>query len=439
VRSAPARSSASDADCPAATVSVDAEVLGAVTVAPRFDARAGPVRVFVSEWIDVRNASAVTSRVRPAVQTHALVAILVVGMLGVTACTASSSGGSASTSASRGTTHAATGGSAIRATTSTRSAPARPAGEFTFAFAGDVHFADRVGTRLAADPATVFAQAAPGLRAADLTMVNLETAITTGGVAQNKAFTFRAPPAAFTALRDAGIDLATMANNHGADYGATGLRDSLAAIKASRFPVIGIGANAAAAFAPYTTTVNGAKVAVFAADQVHDETTLPLFSAGPSQAGVANAFDPQLLTSVRAAKAAGYVVVVYVHWGTEYRTCPNSDQATLAGQLASAGAAAVIGTHAHVLQGAGWRPDGTYVEYGLGNYLWWMSFGNNQDDNGVLTLTFRDGKVIANAFAPSHLDNRGVPVPATGQQAARITAEWNADRSCTDLSGRPPA
>ena len=51
-----------------------------------------------------------------------------------------------------------------------------------------------------------------------------------------------------------------------------------------------------------------------------------------------------------------------------------------------------------------------------------MSFGNNQDDNGVLTLTFRHGKVVANCFAPSHLDDRGVPVPATGAESARILA-----------------
>jgi len=286
--------------------------------------------------------------------------------------------------------------------------------------------------------ATVFAQAAPGLARADLTMVNLETAITTGGQAQAKEFTFRAPPSAFTALKDAGIDLATMANNHGADYGATGLADTLAAMRAARFPVVGIGADAAQAFAPFRTTLNGTKVAIIAADQVQDETTLRLFSAGPSSPGVANAFSPQLLSAVRAAKAQGYVVVVYLHWGTEYHTCPNPDQTALAGDLARAGVAAVIGTHAHVLQGAGWRPDGAYVAYGLGNYLWWMSFGNNQDDNGVLTLTFRGGRVIANSFAPSHLDDRGVPMPAAGAEAARIAAEWNADRGCTDLSANPP-
>jgi poly-gamma-glutamate synthesis protein (capsule biosynthesis protein) len=127
-----------------------------------------------------------------------------------------------------------------------------PSGRFTISFAGDVNFSGRTAARLARNPATVFGPAAAVLRRADLTMVNLETAITTGGVAQPKEFTFRAPPVALTALRDAGVDVATMANNHGADYGESGLRDSLRAIAKSGFPVIGIGANARQAFAPYT-------------------------------------------------------------------------------------------------------------------------------------------------------------------------------------------
>jgi hypothetical protein len=68
------------------------------------------------------------------------------------------------------------------------------AGEFTIAFAGDVHFAERTADRLAADPATAFGVAAPGLAAAGLTVVNLETAITTRGEPEPKSFTFRAPP-----------------------------------------------------------------------------------------------------------------------------------------------------------------------------------------------------------------------------------------------------
>jgi poly-gamma-glutamate synthesis protein (capsule biosynthesis protein) len=180
------------------------------------------------------------------------------------------------------------------------------------------------------------------------------------------------------------------------------------------------------------------KVAIFAADQVQDETTLRLFSAGRDKAGVANAYEHRLVTAVRAAKRAGYVVIVYVHWGIEFQTCPSSDQRALAAQLAAAGASAVVGTHVHVLQGAGWRPDGSYIAYGLGNYLWWLSFGNDQDDNGVLTLRFTHAKVTAAHFAPSRLDSRGVPVPARGQVARSIDREWAADRRCAGLAATPP-
>ena len=323
-------------------------------------------------------------------------------------------------------------------TSSPKSPSPKPSGQFTISFAGDVHFSGRVRTRLDRNPATVFAQAAGVLDKADLTMVNLETAITTGGDKQPKLFNFRAPASAFTALRDAGVDVVTMANNHGADYGLSGLHDTFAAIKRSHFPVVGIGPNAARAYAPYKTTLNGVRVAIFGADQVRDETTLTYFSAGTDSAGVANGYSPKLISAVRRAKAAGYVVIVYLHWGIEYQTCPSGDQTELAGELSRAGATAVIGTHAHVLQGAGWRSDGTYVAYGLGNYLWWLNFGNNQDDNGVLTLTFLRNKVIKDHFAPAHLDSRGVPLPATGAEKQRINAEWKADRQCTDLSATPP-
>jgi hypothetical protein len=314
---------------------------------------------------------------------------------------------------------------------------ARADGEFTIAFAGDVNFAERTADRLAADPATAFGAAAPGLAAADLTVVNLETAITTGGEPEPKSFTFRAPPSAFDALRDAGVDVASMANNHGADYGPAGIKDSLDAIAASGFPVVGFGANAAAAYAPLHRTINGVDVAIVAASQVRDHT-LETFSAGATSPGIANAFDPMLIENVKAAAAKGSTVVVFLHWGTEYEGCPNTDQQQLADELAAAGATAVIGTHAHVLQGAGWRPDGVYVAYGLSNYLWWRSLGNDEDDNGVLTLTFRAGAVVGADFAPAHLDDTGVPVPATGAQADRINAQWDTVRQCADLSAAPP-
>ena len=177
------------------------------------------------------NASAVTPRARSDIRTTVAVGAV---LLAVAACT--SAGGQTRPTTSRPASP--TSASVLPPVASdtptgspapTRSAPRRARGTFTIAFAGDVHFAERIGERLDRNPATVFGEAAPGLRRADLTMVNLETALTTGGDQQAKEFTFRAPPRALVALRDAGIDVATMANNHGADYGAFGLRDSLAA------------------------------------------------------------------------------------------------------------------------------------------------------------------------------------------------------------------
>lgn len=307
----------------------------------------------------------------------------------------------------------------------------------TLALAGDVHFSERTAELLAADPGSALKQAAAELDKADITMVNLETAVTTRGTPAPKQFHFRAPPTAFRALAAGGVDVVTMANNHAADYGDQGLADTLAAIKKSPIPVIGIGATAGQAYAPFTATVNGVRMAIIAASQVRD-WTLEAHAATDNGPGIASAYSDRLVDAVKAAAEKADVVVVYLHWGIEYTTCPSSDQRSLADTLARAGAAAVVGTHAHVLQGAGWRDDGVYVAYGLGNYYWWRSFGNEQDDNGVLTLSFDRSRVTGARFLPTHLDDRGVPLVATGHQRTRILAEWQRDRQCAELSARPP-
>jgi poly-gamma-glutamate capsule biosynthesis protein CapA/YwtB (metallophosphatase superfamily) len=317
----------------------------------------------------------------------------------------------------------------------TAPAPTPPAARITLAFAGDVHFAGRTATRLSDDPATALGEAATALRAADLTMVNLETAITEHGEPEAKEFHFRAPATAFTALRAAGVDVATMANNHAADYGAAGLDDTLTAIRTTGFPTIGIGADAARAYAPYYVTVRGHRVALLAASQIRDHT-LAAWTAGPDTPGIASAYDDRLVDAVHAARDQAEIVVVYLHWGVEGQGCPSGDQRALATRLAAAGADAVVGTHAHLLLGAGYLGR-TYVAYGLGNYLWWRdaAFSN---DTGVLRLTFAGRRVVGAALAPARIDGRGVPVPATGATAARIARKWAGLVGCTGLADRTP-
>jgi hypothetical protein len=332
---------------------------------------------------------------------------------------------------------ASSGGSATGGSATGSSSSSEPSGTVRIGFAGDVHFTDRTARRLAANPATVFGPAAKSLAAPDLMMLNLETAIAIGGTPENKNFTFQAPPSAFTALRAAGIDLVTMANNHAADYGSAGLSQTLAAIKRSGFPVVGIGANANAAYAPYYTEINGVRLAFVAGLQVREET-LANFTATSTSPGVASAYSERLISAVRAAKKRADAVIVYLHWGTEYVHCPNGDQYSLADRLSAAGATAVVGTHAHGLQGAGWRSDGTYVSFGLGNYFWWISFGDQRDDSGILTLTLTRDRVTGSSFAPALLDERGIAVPATGATARRIRADFDQFRDCAGLLAKPP-
>jgi poly-gamma-glutamate capsule biosynthesis protein CapA/YwtB (metallophosphatase superfamily) len=133
-------------------------------------------------------------------------------------------------------------------------------------------------------------------------MVNLETSISVGGTPANKTFTFQAPPTAFDALRDAGIDIATMANNHAGDYGADGITQTLAAIASSGFPTVGIGQDASAAYAPWIATVRGTRIAILAASQIQEET-LRDFTADTGKPGIASAYSQRLIDAVTAAKS----------------------------------------------------------------------------------------------------------------------------------------
>ncbi len=305
-------------------------------------------------------------------------------------------------------------------------------GTVTLAFAGDVHFTGRTA-RLLHEPATAFGSISSVLKSADFTAVNLETAVTGRGTPQPKTYHFRTNPEAFTALRDGGIDLVTMANNHVLDYGQRGLADTLAAARSARFPYVGIGTSAAAAWAPYVTTINGVKIAIIGVSQVAELASS--WVATRSRPGEANAINlPRTLAAVRAAKRLAPVVIVFMHWGTEGQACPDPDQMSLAPKLAAAGASIIIGAHAHMLQGSGWLGH-TFVAYGMGNFLWWEH--SYSTATGVLELTLHPHGPLTDRFIPAVVSRTGRPVVLQGGQARRAAAHYASLRSCSGLARRP--
>jgi poly-gamma-glutamate synthesis protein (capsule biosynthesis protein) len=337
---------------------------------------------------------------------------------------------------------------AIPSATATGTAPhpasaagsSRPAGRpasgaassITLAFAGDVHFTGRT-TKLLADPATAFGPIAAVLSSADFAAVNFETSVTDRGTPQPKTYHFRAPVTAFTALRDAGIDLVTMANNHVLDYGQVGLADTLAAAKAARFPYVGIGVNATAAWAPYVTTIKGTKIAVIGVSQVAELASS--WVATDTRPGEANAIDTaRTLAAVRAATRLASVVIVFMHWGTEGTSCPDPNQLSLARKLSAAGASIIIGAHAHMLQGSGWLGH-TFVAYGMGNFLWWEN--SYSTATGVLVLTLHPHAPLTARFVPAVVSGTGQPIPDTGTAAQQAAAHYASLAACAQLAPAP--
>jgi hypothetical protein len=312
----------------------------------------------------------------------------------------------------------------------------------TFAFGGDVHFpvGTTLGDRLAADPSTALGPTVPSLLSgANLTMTNFESALTNGTCpdTQSKQFVFYAPSSAITAFQGAGVSLITEANNHGEDCGAAGLQMALATRMQTGYPILGIGQNAAQAFAPYRTTINGERISIIAATQVIDSDLQTAWTATAAQPGLASAYDiNDLIAAVEAVRKVSDTVIVYLHWGTELDACPNALQEPLAQALVAAGADIIVGTHAHVLLGAGYL--GTaYVDYGLGNFAF---YDNSPPENasGSLVISATGRHIDSVTWRPAVIVN-DLPQPLTGAAAATALAAWNQDRACTDATATPGA
>lgn len=368
-----------------------------------------------------------------------------------TSATGRAGSGTASASASR----TAPGSSASAESSGSSESPAgggtesQGADTITLAFAGDVHFERHLRSLLTRPEALAPLKASLG--AADFSMLNLETAITEGGDRVTKNYTFRAPATALKVLAAAGVDAVSMANNHAADFGRSGLADTLAAKKSSPIPMVGIGADAAEAFEPVIVDVKGVKVALLASLQLYEETSAR-FSAGDTKAGVATNLDmTRLRAATRAAAAKADVVVVMMHWGTEYTTCADDWQKRTLAALKDDGADLVVGGHAHRIQGAGW--DGrTFVGWGLGNFMWWKP---NEPDarTGVLTVTIDAAAAKARGQAqgearrtssplaikadwtPMLVGRDGVPrPPKTTATTSRLAKVWSTATTCSGVS-----
>jgi poly-gamma-glutamate synthesis protein (capsule biosynthesis protein) len=302
----------------------------------------------------------------------------------------------------------------------------------TLAFAGDVHAEGPSGDAIRAGLPSI----RDALGSADLTVVNLETAVTDRGTAADKQFAFRAPASTLPALRDAGVDVVSLANNHGLDFGREGLTDTLEAARAAGLPLVGLGQDEASAYAPHVVEVKGQRIAVLGATQVLDGQFVDAWTARGDAPGMASAKRAdRLVEEVRRARDVADTVVVYLHWGEERNPCPLPRQQELAQQLVDAGADVVVGGHAHVLLGGGMLGE-AYVDYGLGNFVFSGSRREETLKSGILTLTVRGRSVEGASWTPAVLRS-GAPHLLEGEAALAAVADKERRRDCTGLAPGP--
>lgn len=258
------------------------------------------------------------------------------------------------------------------------------------------------------------------LAAADITIGNLETALTRRGeMLIEKKYRFRNPgDKVAPALKSAGFDIVSLANNHTLDYGYEGLRDSFSALEQAGIAHHGAGLNLTEARRPALFTLeNGLKVGFLAYSNTYPEE----FWATASRPGTAFGHEQHVRADVSKLKKAVDTVVVSFHWGREGETDLQPYQIALAHAAIDSGADLVLGHHPHIVQAVE-EYRGGLILYSLGNFVF-GSFSNRVQYSVIANIHFNNGRYDRLEMIPVNVNNFQVyfqPQILAGRQAEAV-------------------
>ena len=279
---------------------------------------------------------------------------------------------------------------------------------------------------------------APILNRADAVFTNLEVAIAGSGYlckpTRHGVYFHGAGPVVLDYLKELGVSLLSLANNHSWDYGTEGVLSTIAEAEARGFIHSGTGANVSAATAPAYHVVGDLSLSLVSAASVNSPEDA---RATEERAGV-NMLDPgsdadwsRNLASIRAAGARSDVAIVYHHFQTDAEA---GWQETWARAAIDAGADIYV-SHGEPTLGGVEVYRGGLILYGLGNFIFhtktelgrytpdvWESVIAEivVDDRGVVEVTFTPVLLDRGSEGPLFLETRGFPEVAGGEVGERI-------------------
>lgn len=254
------------------------------------------------------------------------------------------------------------------------------------------------------------------MQGSDVFMINNEFPYTDRGTPlANKTFTFRADPANVQILKDMGVDIVSLANNHASDYGEISLLDTLDTLEGAGIPYVGAGRDLEEASKVVFYQKGDMKIGVVSATEVERMASPDTKGATENTPGTFRCFQNDALEEViREAKKECDFLIVVVHWGTESTDELDWSQPGQAADFTAAGADVVIGAHPHVLQEIAYVNEAP-VFYSLGNY--W--FNSKTQDSCLVTLEIGDEGLVSAKFIPCRTSGSKTSL-ATGAEAERI-------------------
>jgi len=240
----------------------------------------------------------------------------------------------------------------------------------------------------------------------DITIVNLETTLTTATKAAEKKFRFIADPSYVDIIKEGDIEAVSIANNHTMDYLQQGYDDTLSALDQADIGYFGYEHQ-------YITEVRGIKVGIL----------------GYTGWAVSEDQKETIKQAIDGLKEEGAsIVIVMFHWGIEREYSSYSVQQDIAHFTIDSGADLVLGSHPHVLQDVE-EYKGKKIVYSLGNFC----FGGNKNpedkDSMILVhkFNFKDGELITeeSEIIPCSISsvksrNNYQPTPLEGEEKERV-------------------
>lgn len=279
-------------------------------------------------------------------------------------------------------------------------------GDITLSFIGDISLADnwyiipKYEERNKGIYGILSEDTVKILKESDISIANNEFTISNRGTKlPGKTYTFRASPERISIYDEMGIDLVTLANNHVYDFGDMAFNDMIDSLNEHKMPYIGAGKNIDEAKKAYYFIINGYKIAFVNATRAEKNIMTP--AATNDSSGVLRCYDPtDFINIIMEEKNKSDYVIALIHWGREDSHELEDVQTESAKKYIDAGADAIIGTHAHVLQGIEFY-NNKPIFYNLGDFI----FNNENKDTGILQIKLLNDGNMEYYFIPAYESN----------------------------------